>query len=173
MDHCAHRRRAPAWHGQPDGECARRDRCQHGDVRAVRGRGCALDADWHRQRWHGISVNWPTAGLNGAYSIHAVLSDVLGNPSTSTAPVDVTLDNTAPSVILGGIANDAEVHGPVDLSATAADTGGSGVFSVQLELPAGGLARVIQPDRLVADGRAIEQRRARLEFRRRVLRNFR
>ena len=69
--------------------------------------------------------------MNGAYSIHAVLSDVLGNPSTSTAPVNVTLDNTAPSVILGGIANNAEVHGPVDLSATAADTGGSGVFSVQ------------------------------------------
>ena len=43
----------------------------------------------------------------------------------------MTLDNTAPSVILGGVANNAEVHGPVDLSATAADTGGSGVFSVQ------------------------------------------
>ena len=77
------------------------------------------------------SVSWPTAGLNGSYSIHAILSDVLGNPSTSIGPVNVTLDNTPPSVILGGVANNAEVHGPVDLSATAADTGGSGVFSVQ------------------------------------------
>ena len=63
VDHCAHRRRAPAWHGQPDGECARRDRCQHGDVRAVLRRGCALDADWHRQRWRALLGQLADGGI--------------------------------------------------------------------------------------------------------------
>ncbi|MDP9255083.1 MAG: Ig-like domain-containing protein [Actinomycetota bacterium] len=86
------------------------------------------------------TANWNTTGLDGAFSVHAVITDAVGNTPFTTPSVAVTLDNTAPTVVLGGLANNAKVSGSVPLSATAADTG-SGMASVQFgwqAYPAGG-----------------------------------
>jgi hypothetical protein len=86
------------------------------------------------------TANWDTTGLDGAFSLRVVVSD--GASHTFTSPsVAVTVDNTPPTVTIGGVANSAEVSGTLPLTATAADTGGSGVFSVQFgrrPYPAGG-----------------------------------
>ena len=67
---------------------------------------------------------------NGTYTVAARARDAAGNTAT-TAAVSITVDNTAPTVSLTGPANGATVSGSVNLAATAADTGGSGMAGVQ------------------------------------------
>ena len=56
--------------------------------------------------------------------------DGVGNQTFSANRV-IMLDVDAPTVAIGGVATGDSVSGPVALSATASDTGGSGVASVQ------------------------------------------
>ena len=71
-----------------------------------------------------------TLVTDGTYEIRALATDVAGNPRASTA-TNVLVDNTRPTVTIGGVAAGQAVSGTLTLSATAADTGGSGVSSVQ------------------------------------------
>ncbi len=59
-----------------------------------------------------------------------MVTDSATNEATS-ASVNVRVDNTAPFVAIGGIANGQNVSGSIGLSATATDVGGSGILSVQ------------------------------------------
>jgi len=69
-----------------------------------------------------------TAANNGTYTLTARARDAAGNTTTS-APVTVTIDNTAPTVSLSAPANGATVAGTVTLTAAAADN--TGVTGVQ------------------------------------------
>ena len=71
----------------------------------------------------------PASGSNlYSYTVRAV--DGVGNQTFSANRV-IMLDVDAPTVAIGGVATGDSVSGPVALSATASDTGGSGVASVQ------------------------------------------
>jgi YVTN family beta-propeller protein/VCBS repeat-containing protein len=61
-----------------------------------------------------------TAEYDGTYVVSARARDSLGNFTTS-APVTIIVDNTAPTVVLTAPADGATVSGVVTLSATAAD----------------------------------------------------
>ncbi len=75
-------------------------------------------------------ASFTTSGLpTGSYEIHAIATDAAGNTATDTA-TGVVIDNTHPSVTLGGVSTGAHVTGTLSLSATASDTGGSGLSSV-------------------------------------------
>ena len=75
-------------------------------------------------------VSFDTTGVgDGTYQIQALATDVVGNTLADVA-TSVLVDNTAPTVTLSGVATNAKVAGSLSLSATAADTGGSGVQSV-------------------------------------------
>jgi YVTN family beta-propeller protein len=74
------------------------------------------------------SASWnTTAVVSGAHTVKAVASDAAGNTATST--VNVTVDNTKPTVTLAAPNNGAPVSGTVTLSATASDN--AGVAGVQ------------------------------------------
>ena len=77
------------------------------------------------------SVSWNTTTVaNGTHTLTAVARDAAGNTTTST-PVTVKVDNTAPTVSLTAPAA-ATVSGTVTLSATATDN--VGVAGVQFKL---------------------------------------
>ena len=76
------------------------------------------------------SFNTVSLGLTGGvYEIQALATDGAGNTWTDVA-TNVTIDNTAPTVTLSGVADNAKVKGALVLSATAADSGGSSLVSV-------------------------------------------
>jgi hypothetical protein len=80
------------------------------------------------------SVDWDTAGASeGAHAITAVARDAAGN-ETVAAAINVTVDNTAPSVTITAPDGLAILAGSVSLEASALDTDGSGVASVQFKL---------------------------------------
>ena len=72
-----------------------------------------------------------TPAENGTYTLTARARDAAGNITTS-APITVTVDNTAPTVALTAPANGATVSGTVNLTATATDN--VGVAGVQFLL---------------------------------------
>ena len=74
------------------------------------------------------SLNPPSGSKLYSYAVLAV--DGVGNQTFSANRV-IMLDVDAPTVAIGGVATGDSVSGPVALSATASDTGGSGVASVQ------------------------------------------
>ncbi|MDX6629650.1 MAG: hypothetical protein QOH00_1896 [Gaiellales bacterium] len=92
-----------------------------------------------------FTTSWNTTGLNGAFSIHAVITDAVGNTPFTTPSVQVTLDTTPPTVTLGGVTGGQNVRGVLALSATAADTGGSGVQSVQFGFRVAGTSGAYAP----------------------------
>ena len=70
------------------------------------------------------SVSWNTTTVtNGDYTLTAVARDAADNKTTS-APVTVTVDNTAPTVNITAPANNATVSGTVSLTAGASDNVG-------------------------------------------------
>ncbi len=79
------------------------------------------------------SINWDTTGAtNGSHSLTAVARDAAGNSTTSSA-VNVTVDNSAPTVSVTAPVNGAFVLGSaVAVSATASDD--IGVVGVQFKL---------------------------------------
>ena len=79
---------------------------------------------------YSLSVD-TTGAANGNYTVTARARDAAGNTTTS-APITVTVDNTAPTVALTGPANGATVSGTVTLTATASDN--VGVTGVQFKL---------------------------------------
>jgi Big-like domain-containing protein/calcineurin-like phosphoesterase family protein len=80
------------------------------------------------------SVDWDTsAGTEGAHTITAVARDAAGFETVSTA-VNVTVDNTDPTVSITAPDGTAPLSGTVSVEANAFDTGGSGVASVQFKL---------------------------------------
>lgn len=86
------------------------------------------------------SITWDTTtATNGTHSLTAVARDAAGNTKTSTS-VSVTVDNAAPTVSITTPANGATVSGSsVSITASAADTGGSGLAGVQFKLDGSGL----------------------------------
>ena len=67
------------------------------------------------------SISWDsTSTSSGAHTLFAVAIDLAGNTKTSTV-VNVTVDNTAPSVSLSAPANNAFVTGTLAVSAAATD----------------------------------------------------
>ena len=78
------------------------------------------------------SVSWDTTGVaDGAHTLTAVARDAAGN-TASAANVDVTVDNTAPSVSVSSPAEGATVSGTVAVNGAAAD--GDAVAGVQFRL---------------------------------------
>jgi hypothetical protein len=75
---------------------------------------------------YSIAWNTATAG-DGAHTLRAVAYDVAGNSSTAT--LQVTVDDTGPSVALTSPADGANVVGRITLRATASDP--SGVAKVE------------------------------------------
>ncbi len=74
-------------------------------------------------------MSWNTTGAaNGGHQLSAVAHDAAGNTTTSS-PVNVTVDNVAPTVSLTGPTEGATVSGTVNLTATASDN--VGVTKVQ------------------------------------------
>lgn len=66
-------------------------------------------------------ISWDsTSTSSGAHTIFAVATDSAGNTKTSTV-VNVTVDNTGPSVTLTAPVNGATISGTVAVSATASD----------------------------------------------------
>jgi hypothetical protein len=83
------------------------------------------------------SVNWDTSTASeGTHTLTAVARDTATPTAntTTSAPVTVTVDRTEPTVSVTSPAEGATVEGTVDLAADAADTGGSGVTSVQFQV---------------------------------------
>ena len=62
-----------------------------------------------------FTASWDTTGLNGTYQVRAIATDLVGNPSLADTASNITVDNTAPTVTLGGIATNAKVRGTVPL----------------------------------------------------------
>ena len=62
-----------------------------------------------------FTASWDTTGLNGTYQVRAIATDLVGNPSLADTASNITVDNTAPTVTLGGIATNAKVRGTVAL----------------------------------------------------------
>jgi hypothetical protein len=85
------------------------------------------------------SVSWNTTALgDGLYDLRDVGTDNLGNVSNS-APVTVRVDNTPPAASITAPSNGALVSGTaVTVTATATDTGGSGVAGVTFSYSADG-----------------------------------
>ncbi len=71
-----------------------------------------------------------TSVPDGLYDFRVVVTDAAGNSSTASR-TSRRIDNSSPVVSLASVA--AALHGTVTLSATATDTGGSGVASVSFE----------------------------------------
>jgi hypothetical protein len=70
------------------------------------------------------TLSWSTAGVtDGAHALTVKATDSAGNVRTSAA-VEVTVDNTAPTTALSAPAQNAYVQGTVPVSATASDTYG-------------------------------------------------
>ncbi len=55
-----------------------------------------------------FTASWNTTGLNGTYQVRAIATDLAGHPSPADTATSVTVDNTAPTVTLGGIATQRE-----------------------------------------------------------------
>jgi Bacterial Ig domain/Calcineurin-like phosphoesterase len=81
------------------------------------------------------AASWDTSALadGSQHSITAVALDTSGNPATS-GEVTVTVDNTAPTVTITAPDGTTPLSGTVSVEASAADTGGSGVVSVQFKV---------------------------------------
>ena len=96
-------------------------------------------------------LSFATTGVaDGIYEIQALATDDAGN-THADAVVNVVVDNTVPSVALGGVASSTTVGGPLPLalSATAGDTGGSGLVSVTFGYrlgSSGGFTTIGAPD---------------------------
>jgi len=88
------------------------------------------------------SATWNASGVaDGQYEVRARVTDAAGNTGVS-APISVTVDATAPTVVLGPVAG--ELSGTVTLTAT---TAGDGVASVTFERrPSGGSWAAIGSD---------------------------
>jgi hypothetical protein len=71
-----------------------------------------------------------TAAPNGSYTLTAVARDAAGNLTTS-APVTVTVDNTAPTVSITSPASGATVSGMITVTASASDN--VGIAGVQFK----------------------------------------
>jgi YVTN family beta-propeller protein/VCBS repeat-containing protein len=82
-----------------------------------------------------LTVN-TTAAHNGTYTLTALARDISGNTTTS-APVTITVDNTAPTVSLTGPAAGATVSGMVNLTAAAADNVGVARVQFVWQMPSG------------------------------------
>ncbi|HEX9379917.1 MAG TPA: Ig-like domain-containing protein [Gaiellaceae bacterium] len=84
------------------------------------------------------SLIWNTTGVaDGVYQLHVVVSDVAGNTTTSTAVPNVRIDNTPPTTSQ----NDPGqyLRATKTLTASAADSGGSGIDHVDFQwAPTGG-----------------------------------
>src|SRR5581483_2564220 len=80
-------------------------------------------------------VTWSGQPADGTYTLLARAHDGVGN-TTVSSPVTIIVDNTAPT---GSLTDPgANLRGTVSISATGADTGGSGVASVAFQRsPAG------------------------------------
>ena len=79
------------------------------------------------------SINWDTTtASNGSHTLTAVARDGANNTTTSTAII-VTVDNAAPTVSITSPAG-GTVSGTINVDASAADTGGSGLVGVQFKL---------------------------------------
>ncbi len=90
-------------------------------LRRARGSG-ALDGQQravHRELEHDGSQR----DVSGA----AIATDLAGNPSLADTATNVTVDNTRPTVTLGGLATNAKVRATVPLTASVDDGTGSGV----------------------------------------------
>jgi fibronectin type 3 domain-containing protein len=91
------------------------------------------------------TASWDTTPLNGVILVHAVITDLAGNPASTTAPVSVNVDNAPPTVTLGGVTGGQNVRGLLPLSANADDGAGSGVSSVQFGYRVAGTTGSYQP----------------------------
>ena len=56
-----------------------------------------------------FTASWNTTGLNGTYQVRAIATDLAGNPSLADTATNITVDNTVPTVALGGLATNAKV----------------------------------------------------------------
>src|SRR5206468_3190471 len=80
--------------------------------------------------WHTTPAAWNTTAIaDGLYDVRATAADRAGNSRTSTV-AGIRVDNTAPTVSLDSPGT--YVHGTVQLSATATDSG-SGVGSLNYQ----------------------------------------
>jgi Big-like domain-containing protein/calcineurin-like phosphoesterase family protein len=81
------------------------------------------------------SINWDTSGVSeGTHTLTAVARDTATPANTAeSAPVTVTVDRTQPTVSITSPTG-GEVSGTRNVTANAADTGGSGVLNVQFKL---------------------------------------
>jgi hypothetical protein len=79
------------------------------------------------------STTWDTTGAsNGAHILRAVVTDQAGNISTSS-PISVTVDNSAPTVSVTAPSEGAFIRGSfINVAATTTDN--IGVFGVQFKL---------------------------------------
>jgi fibronectin type 3 domain-containing protein len=71
-----------------------------------------------------------TTLADGLYDLRVLVTDGATNSAPSATVANVRVDNTAPTVTLGGVTGDSNVRGTLQLTAAPADTGGSGVASV-------------------------------------------
>jgi YVTN family beta-propeller protein/VCBS repeat-containing protein len=83
--------------------------------------GVVVEAEVHGSLY-GVLVP-TTAAPDGAYLVTAVARDAAGNTTTS-APITIIVDNTAPTVTLTAPADGATVAGVVTVTATASDNVG-------------------------------------------------
>ncbi|MDX6439924.1 MAG: large repetitive protein, partial [Gaiellaceae bacterium] len=88
--------------------------------------------------WTNQAASWNTNGVtDGQYDIRVVTTDLAGNSFTSAA-VTARVDNTNPTGSVTAPADGANVRGTIGLTSNSADTGGSGVDTVQFQRsPAG------------------------------------
>ncbi|HZQ04091.1 MAG TPA: Ig-like domain-containing protein, partial [Gaiellaceae bacterium] len=81
--------------------------------------------------WTTVSNPDTTVASTTCYRYRYTVSDLAGNSTTATSTNAVREDSFAPTVSLGAIG--ANLRGTVTLTATAADTGGSGMASVMFQ----------------------------------------
>ena len=80
-----------------------------------------------------FSFTFSSGLADGTYEARAIASDKAGN-STTSAVISFTVDTTAPTVAITSPTNGSTLNNNAPtLTATAADTGGSGLASVQFQ----------------------------------------
>ena len=124
--HVPGRRRRDPRHGRADEQLGgrRRLRRRHRPVPALARRRRHLDepaASWNT-----------TAQTDGQYDLRVVTTDNAGNVFTSAA-ITVRVDNTLPTGSVTAPAAAANLRDTVALTSNSADTGGSGVATVQFQ----------------------------------------
>ncbi len=79
---------------------------------------------------NGWSASWDTTATSeGSHTLTAVATDTVSQTTTSAA-VNVTVDNTAPSVSISSPTSGQTVSGTISVQASASDGSGSGIGSV-------------------------------------------